>query len=71
MDVVDTIGQTGVDENQKPTEDITINSVSIETVYSEQKGTCHMAGALCAAPLFVKTFFLHQISPGCSLRQAR
>lgn len=27
----DTIGQTGVDENQKPTEDITINSVSIET----------------------------------------
>ena len=31
MDVVDTIGQTGVDENQKPTEDITINSVSIET----------------------------------------
>ena len=31
MDVVDTIGQTSVDENQKPTEDITINSVSIET----------------------------------------
>ena len=31
MDVVDTIGQTGVDENQKPTENITINSVSIET----------------------------------------
>ena len=31
MDVVDTIGQTGVDENQKPAEDITINSVSIET----------------------------------------
>ena len=31
MDVVDTIGQTGVDENQKPTEEITINSVSIET----------------------------------------
>ena len=31
MDVVDTIGQTGVDENQKPTEDININSVSIET----------------------------------------
>ena len=31
MDVVDTIGQTGVDENQKPTEDITINSVTIET----------------------------------------
>ena len=31
MDVVDTIGQTGVDENQKPTEDITINSVSVET----------------------------------------
>ena len=31
MDVVDTIGQTGVDENQKPREDITINSVSIET----------------------------------------
>ena len=28
---VDTIGQTGVDENQKPNEDITINSVSIET----------------------------------------
>ena len=22
-------------------------------------------------PFFVKTFFLHQISPGCSLRQAR
>ncbi len=31
MDVIDTIGQTGVDENQKPTEDITINSVTIET----------------------------------------
>ena len=31
MDVVDAIGQTGVDENQKPTEDITINSVTIET----------------------------------------
>ena len=31
MDVVDAIGQTAVDENQKPTEDITINSVSIET----------------------------------------
>ena len=30
MDVIDTIGQTGVDENQKPTEDITINSVTIE-----------------------------------------
>ena len=30
MEVVDTIGQTGVDENQKPTEDITINSVTIE-----------------------------------------
>ncbi len=29
MDVVDTIGQTGVDENQKPTETITINSVTI------------------------------------------
>ena len=31
MDVVDTIGQTGVDENQKPTETITINSVTLET----------------------------------------
>ena len=31
MDVVDAIGQTAVDENQKPCEDITINSVSIET----------------------------------------
>ena len=31
MDVVDAIGQTGVDENQKPTEEITINSVTIET----------------------------------------
>ena len=31
MDVVDAIGQTGVDENQKPTTEITINSVSIET----------------------------------------
>jgi len=31
MDVIDTIGQTGVDENQKPTGDITINSVTIET----------------------------------------
>ena len=30
-DVVDAIGQTAVDENQKPTTDITINSVSIET----------------------------------------
>ena len=30
MDVIDAIGQTGVDENQKPTEDITINSVTIE-----------------------------------------
>ena len=29
MDVVDAIGQTGVDENQKPTEEITINSVTI------------------------------------------
>ena len=31
MDVVDAIGQTAVDENQKPCEDIIINSVSIET----------------------------------------
>ena len=31
MDIVDTIAQTAVDENQKPTADITINSVSIET----------------------------------------
>ena len=31
MDVVDAIGQAAVDENQKPTEAITINSVSIET----------------------------------------
>ena len=30
MDIVDTIAQTAVDENQKPTADITINSVSIE-----------------------------------------
>ena len=31
MDVVDAIAQTAVDENQKPTEAITIHSVSIET----------------------------------------
>lgn len=31
MDIVDTIAQTTVDENQKPTAEITINSVSIET----------------------------------------
>ena len=31
MDIVDTIAQTAVDESQKPTTDITINSVSIET----------------------------------------
>ena len=31
MDVVDTIAQAAVDENQRPTEDITINSVTIET----------------------------------------
>ena len=31
MEVVDAIAQTGVDENQRPTETITINSVSIET----------------------------------------
>ena len=31
MDVVDAIGQTAVDENQKPREDITINSVTIST----------------------------------------
>ena len=31
MDVVDAIGQAAVDESQKPTEAITINSVSIET----------------------------------------
>ena len=31
MDIVDAIAQTGVDENQKPTEDITINSVTIST----------------------------------------
>ena len=31
LDVVDAIGQAAVDENQKPTEAITINSVSIET----------------------------------------
>ena len=29
MEVVDTIAQTGVDETQRPTEPITINSVSI------------------------------------------
>jgi len=31
MDIVDAIAQTAVDENQKPTTDITINSVSVET----------------------------------------
>lgn len=31
MDVVDAIGQTAVDENQRPTENITINSVTITT----------------------------------------
>ena len=31
MDVVDTIAQAAVDENQKPAEDITINSVTITT----------------------------------------
>lgn len=31
MDVVDAIAQTGVDENQTPTETITINSVTIQT----------------------------------------
>lgn len=31
MDVVDTIAQAAVDENQKPTEDIIINSVTIST----------------------------------------
>ena len=31
MDIVDNIAQTAVDENQKPTEAITIHSVSIET----------------------------------------
>ena len=31
MDVIDTIAQTDVDGNQKPTTDITINSVTIET----------------------------------------
>lgn len=31
MDVVDAIAQTAVDENQKPTEAVTIHSVSIET----------------------------------------
>ena len=31
MDVVEAIGQTAVDENQQPCEDITITSVSIET----------------------------------------
>ena len=31
MDVVDAIAQTGVDENQKPTEDITINRVTMST----------------------------------------
>ena len=29
MDIVDTIAQTGVDENQRPTEAVTINSVTI------------------------------------------
>ena len=31
MDVVDAIARTGVDEAQRPTESITINSVTIET----------------------------------------
>lgn len=31
METVDAIGQIGVDENQKPTSDITINSVTIST----------------------------------------
>lgn len=31
MEVADAIAQTAVDENQKPTEDITINSVTLET----------------------------------------
>ena len=35
MDVVDAIGQAAVDENQKPTETITINSVSIETYQAQ------------------------------------
>ena len=35
MDVVDTIAQAAVDENQKPTEPITINSVSIETYQAQ------------------------------------
>ena len=35
MDVVDTIAQVAVDENQKPTETITINSVSIETYQAQ------------------------------------
>lgn len=35
MDVVDTIAQAAVDENQKPTETITINSISIE-IYQAQ-----------------------------------
>ena len=35
MDVVDTIAQAAVDENQKPTETITINSVSIETYQAQ------------------------------------
>jgi len=34
-DVVDTIAQAAVDENQKPTETITINSVSIETYQAQ------------------------------------
>ena len=35
MDVVDTIAQAAVDENQKPTETIAINSVSIETYQAQ------------------------------------
>ena len=35
MDVVDTIAQAAVDENQQPTETITINSVSIETYQAQ------------------------------------
>ena len=35
MNVVDTIAQVAVDENQKPTETITINSVSIETYQAQ------------------------------------
>ena len=51
MDVVDTIAQAAVDENQKPTETITINSVSIETTENDKTGFPVAAGkpVLCCS----------------------